>query len=236
MTQPTGGSTTEQVKDQVKDAARATEERARSAADQARRGLRDQVDVRSTQAGERVSGQAGDVRSVAEELRRQGKDGPARLADQLADRAEQLADYLKRADGDRILRDAEDYARRNPWAVAAGGLVLGFAASRFLKASSSQRYRASVGQPSGTARFDEPWRTDATSGGPAAYATEPPVTYSEPPATYTEPPVTYTTEPPVAGTTTEPGVAEPVGRPAEPTDTDVWPPAERPYADPDAGR
>jgi hypothetical protein len=142
MTQ-TDGSTAQQAKDQVKDAAEATEDRARSAAGQAKRGFRDQVDRRSTEAGERISMQAGDVRGVAEELRRQGKDAPARLADQLADRAEQVAGYLERADGDRILRDVEGYARRNPWAVAAGGLVVGFAASRFLKASSGQRYRAS---------------------------------------------------------------------------------------------
>jgi hypothetical protein len=214
MTQPTDGSSAQQVKDQVKDAARATEERARSAAGQARSGLRDQVDARSTQAGDRIGGQAQDVRSVAEELRRQGKDGPARLADQLADRAEQVAGYLQRADGDRILSDVEDYARRYPWAVAAGGLVLGFAASRFLKASSSQRYRASVAPPSGTARFDEPWRSVTTSGRPAAYAGEPPV---------------------ASAATAEAGVVEPVSRSRDPID-DAWPPSERPYADPELGR
>jgi hypothetical protein len=177
MTQP-DGSTAQQVKDQVKDAAQATEDRARSAAGQAKRGFRDQVDRRSTEAGERISMQAGDVRSVAEELRRQGKDAPARLADQLADRAERLAGYLERADGDRILRDVEDYARRNPWAVAAGGLVVGFAASRFLKASSGQRYRASVARPSGTSQLDEPWQP-ASSTAPVIPATEPPIVERE---------------------------------------------------------
>jgi hypothetical protein len=43
----------------------------------------------------------------------------------------------------------EDFARRNPWAVAAGGLVLGLAASRMLKASSSQRYRSSLSNGNG---------------------------------------------------------------------------------------
>jgi hypothetical protein len=35
-----------------------------------------------------------------------------------------------------------DLARKNPWAVVAGGVALGFAASRILKASSSERYQA----------------------------------------------------------------------------------------------
>jgi hypothetical protein len=136
------GSTTEQVKEQVGEQAQVAQKRARGAAEQARGRFRDQVDQRSTQAGERLAGTATDVRSVAEELRRQGKDTPARMVEQAAGRADRAADYLKGASGDRILRDVEGFARGNPWAVAAGGLALGFAASRFLKASSSRRYRA----------------------------------------------------------------------------------------------
>jgi hypothetical protein len=136
------GSTTEQVKDQVRDKAQAAQDKARGAMGQARSRLSDQMDQRSTQAGERISAQAADVRSVAEELRRQGKDTPANLAERVAGQADRLGDYLKGASGDRILRDVEDLARRQPMLVAAGGLLLGFAASRFLKASSSRRYEA----------------------------------------------------------------------------------------------
>jgi hypothetical protein len=139
---PEGGSTTEQVKEQVREQAQVAQERARGAAGQTRSRLRDQVDQRSTRAGERLAGTAADVRSVAEELRRQDKDTPARLAEQAAGQTDRVADYLKGASGERLLRDVEDFARRRPWAVAAGGLALGFTASRFLKASSSRRYQA----------------------------------------------------------------------------------------------
>lgn len=104
--------------------------------------MRTEVDARSTQAGEQVSSQASDIRSVAETLREQGKDQPAKLAEQAADRAERLGGYLQESDADRILRDVEDFARQRPWAVVAGGVALGFAASRFLKASSTDRYNA----------------------------------------------------------------------------------------------
>jgi hypothetical protein len=135
------GPTTDQVKDQVREKAQVAQDKAKGAAKQARSRLRDQVDQRSTQAGERLSGTTSDVRSVAEELRRQGKDTPARMVEQAAGQADRLSDYLKAASGERILRDVEDIARGKPWAVAASGLVLGFAASRFLKASSSRRYQ-----------------------------------------------------------------------------------------------
>jgi hypothetical protein len=134
-------STGEQVKEQVSEQAEVAREKARGAARQARGRFRDQVDQRSTQAGERLAGTAADVRRVAEELRRQGKDTPARMVEQAAGQADRAAGYLKTASGDRILRDVEDFARSKPWAVAAGGLALGFAASRFLKASSGRRYR-----------------------------------------------------------------------------------------------
>jgi ElaB/YqjD/DUF883 family membrane-anchored ribosome-binding protein len=106
------------------------------------------VDSRSRQAGERVSQQANDIRSLSQELRTQGKDGPARIAEQAADRAEKVGSYLTQSDADRILRDAEDFARSNPWAVMAGGLAAGFLASRFLKASSSDRYRGGASSTS----------------------------------------------------------------------------------------
>jgi hypothetical protein len=132
------GGTTDQVRGQVR-------EKAQVAQDKARGRISEQVDQRSTQAGERIAGTASDVRSIAEELRNQGKDTPATLAEQVAGQADRVGDYLKGASGDRILRDAEEFARRQPWLVAAGGLALGFAASRFLKASSSRRYQTSRG-------------------------------------------------------------------------------------------
>ncbi len=128
-------STTEQAKEKA-------QEKAQQAKGQAASRVRDQVDQRSTQAGQQVSTTASDIRSVAEQLRDQGKDQPAKLAEQAAQRAETLGDYLQRSDGDTILSDVEDFGRRQPWAVIAGGVALGFAASRFLKASSSRRYES----------------------------------------------------------------------------------------------
>jgi hypothetical protein len=138
-----GDGPTGQAQQKAQEVASQAQDKAREAAGQARGRVRDQVDQRSTQIGEQVKSNAGDVRSVAEELRNQGKDTPAKYAEQAADRAERIGGYLENADGDKILRDVEDFGRSNPWAVAAGGLILGFAASRLLKASSSQRYQSS---------------------------------------------------------------------------------------------
>jgi hypothetical protein len=181
-------STTEQAKEKV-------QETAQQAAGQARGRLRQQVDQRSTQAGEQVTSTADDVRTVAQQLREQGKEQPAKVAEQAAERAERLGSYLKQADGDTILRDIEDFGRRQPWAVMFGGLAAGFLASRFLKASSSRRYESAyqrTGRPYG-------------DGGYAGRGVMPPAT--------SVPPAVPTTGAPL---TREPGLGEPTpGRPAE---------------------
>jgi hypothetical protein len=151
-TQTEAGSTAGQAKEQVKERTEQVKQQAQQAGGQAKDRLREQVDQRSTQAGERVEATAQDVRSVAEELRKQGKDQPAKLAEQAADRVERVGGYLKEADADRILGDIEDFGRQKPWAIALGGLALGFAASRFLKASSGRRYHELQHDPSYTPR------------------------------------------------------------------------------------
>jgi hypothetical protein len=132
--------TTAQAKDKAQEVAGQAQEKAQEAAGQAKDRLRSQIDDRSTQAGQQVSGHAQDLRSVGDSLREQGKDQPAKLADQAADRLERAGGWLTESDADRILGEVEDFARKNPWAVMAGGLALGFAASRMLKASSTDRY------------------------------------------------------------------------------------------------
>ena len=197
----TGDSTVDQVKDQVREKAQVAQDKAQQATGKARGKLRDQVDQRSTQAGEQVSSTAQDVRSVAEELRNQGKDTPARLAEQAADRVEYVGNYLRDADADRILRDVEDFARRQPWAVVAGGLALGFAASRFLKASSSRRYQSDDGY--GDGGYGRSYAGQSSYATGAAYTSDPAYTGSDygTERSYTSEPAYPTTDvPPVAGT------------------------------------
>jgi hypothetical protein len=178
---------TAQAKDKAQEVAGQAQEKAQEAAGQARDRLRSQIDDRSTQAGDQVRTHAQDLRSVGDSLREQGKDQPARLADQAADRLERAGGWLTESDADRILGDVEDFARKNPWAVMAGGLALGFAASRMLKASSTTRYRSSVddgnralpvptgGVGTGGERFTRPASTTTPATTPPPVSGPPPV-------------------------------------------------------------
>jgi hypothetical protein len=124
------------------------QEKAQQAASKASETARAQVEQRSTEMGERVASTAGDIRSVSEQLREQGKERPAKLADQAAQQIERAGTWLRESDSDKLLSDVEDFGRRQPWVFALGGMALGIAAARFLKASSTQRYeRLHQGDP-----------------------------------------------------------------------------------------
>jgi hypothetical protein len=128
-------STATELAEQAKDKGREIQAQA---GDQ----LRNQLAVRSNQAGEQVKAIGQALRETSGRLREQGQDGPATITDKTAERLDLAGTYLLSAGPDTILADAEDFARRNPWAVAAAAAAAGFAASRFLKASSQKRYES----------------------------------------------------------------------------------------------
>jgi hypothetical protein len=125
--------------------------RAQEAAGQVEVKARDQIDQRTTQMGEQVSATAQALRAGADELVRQGNHSAADAAQRAASQAERLGSYLQDADADRLLADVENVARRNPWTVVVGGVVVGAAAARFLKASSARRYEVSRTGSNGSA-------------------------------------------------------------------------------------
>lgn len=159
-------SATDQTKEVVKETAQQVQEqvgqKAQEVRAQAGTRVRDELDTRSTQAGEQVTATADAIRRVGQQLREEGHEGPAKYADQVAERAERLGGYLTQTNAARLLQDVERFARSQPWLTALSGAAVGFLSSRFLKASSAGRYQESVGQ-NGASPRELP-----AAGGPAA--------------------------------------------------------------------
>jgi hypothetical protein len=149
-------ATADRAKEQVQDKAQVAQEKMQETAETVRSRVREQVDQRSTQTGGQVRSTAQALRSTSERLREDGQEGPAKAAERAADQAEKVGGWLESSDADRILRDVEDFGRRQPLAVVAIGMAAGFAASRFLKASSRTRYTQAGG-----ARADRSWQRPA---------------------------------------------------------------------------
>ena len=108
---------------------------AQAAAEQAKDKASAQVDEKSTQVGQQIGSQGEALQGVAGELRKQGKEGPAKVAEQAAAKVKDVGDYLERADGEKLVETAQQVARDNPAAAAAVGAAAGFAAGRVIKAA-----------------------------------------------------------------------------------------------------
>ena len=97
--------------------------------------VRQEIDRRSTDAGSQVRSVADGLRQAGQDLRKEGNPSIANVADTAAERVDGVASYLTQSDADRLLRDLDTLARRQPALVIAGAFVLGLLGARFLKAS-----------------------------------------------------------------------------------------------------
>jgi hypothetical protein len=109
------------------------------AVEQGRGVVQRQVGQRSAQLGDQIGAASHTIRQVANQARLEGNDQQARIAEEAAKRAERVSNYLGDVDPERLMGDAEDFARRQPWLVAGVGLIAGFVVARSLKASSGRR-------------------------------------------------------------------------------------------------
>jgi IMP dehydrogenase/GMP reductase len=101
--------------------------------------VRQEIDRRATDAGSQVRSVADGLRQASADLRKEGNPSIAGVAETAADRIDGVATYLTESDADRLLRDLDALARRQPYLVIAGAFVLGVFGARFLKASSPRR-------------------------------------------------------------------------------------------------
>lgn len=155
------GSVAEQAREKLEEGATVVQEKAQELKGSAGQRIRQELDVRSTDAGSKLQGTAVALRRSTEQLRQQGDVESAKAMSFVADRADRLGEYLTAANADRVLRDVEAFARRQPWVAALGGTAVGFLASRFLKASSSARYHGTSTQPG----LPQAWQPATASGG-----------------------------------------------------------------------
>jgi ElaB/YqjD/DUF883 family membrane-anchored ribosome-binding protein len=124
----------------VAQAQEKVQETAQQASSTAGRYVREQVETRAVQAGAELQAIAHALQRSGHSLHADGNDVSARAVETVTERVHGVATYLGGTSGDRMLHDVESFGRRRPWAMIGAGVALGFAASRFLKASSRNRY------------------------------------------------------------------------------------------------
>ena len=94
---------------------------------------KDQADGQRARLASGIEHIADSLRQTGETLNEHDQKLAGEYAQKAATRVEHAADYLRERNVDEIVRDLQDFARREPALVLGGAFALGFLAARFLK-------------------------------------------------------------------------------------------------------
>ena len=199
---------TSKAKDMLNQAKNATGEVASQALGQVQEKASTFVDTKTSDVAQSLTGVADTVRQFTETLRT-NQDTPiaqtvAQYGDTVTNQVERIADYLDRADLQKLTRDVESFARRNPAIFIGSAFALGIVAARFIKSSQRRPLPANRQITAGTSR-----RGIGTTGGTSDINLG--TTGTTPPSTVTatgEPPPLGKTLPSVDSPTTDTGASD----------------------------
>ena len=111
--------------------------------DKVRNGATSQLGVQKDRVTEGVTSVAQAVRQSTQQLRDNQHETIAQYVEKAVDQVERFAVRMKEKDANELVRDAQQFARRNPAVFVAAAFGVGIVAARFLK--SSGRSSASSG-------------------------------------------------------------------------------------------
>lgn len=141
------------------------------------------VDTKTSDVAQSLTGVADTVRQFTEDLR-SNQDAPvaqtvAQYGDTVVNQVEKLADYLDRADLNKLTRDLETFAKRNPVVFIGGAFAAGILLARFVKSSQARaasanrqltagKSNAGIAKKSGNTGVSVSGSTPAATGEPPA--------------------------------------------------------------------
>ena len=129
-TKKAAGNLAEQAKDSAQGAMRSASDSARTQANAAKSSVADEV-----------SGVASALRTAAEEMR--SGSPQERTFGQIAEGLADASDALREKDLNAMVSDVSRFARNNPLVFLSGAALIGFAATRFAKATGETEATAS---------------------------------------------------------------------------------------------
>jgi len=137
--------------------------------DKLRNGAASQLGAQKDRATDTVSSVTQAVRQSTQQLRDNQHETVAQYVDRAVDQVERFADQLKHKDVNELVRDAQQFARRNPAVFVGAAFGVGVIAARFLK--SSRPATSSMTPPRTTPMPGNDWRNrtaGAVSTGPVS--------------------------------------------------------------------
>ena len=123
-------------------------DKAAEVAAKAKERIEGQYDAKKDEAMSEIHHLASALRTAADNVRTDGGSSiSATLLTRAAERLDSVGSSFSGKDLDGIVDDVERFARRSPAAFIGGAMLLGFAASRFLKSSGRDQYQPMTTMP-----------------------------------------------------------------------------------------
>ena len=142
-----------------------TKEKAREAASEAQQRLGDQlkssVDSSKARAADTLDSVAQALSQSGQQLRSDNLAPAGDYVDRAGEQLRRASDYLRNTNVDEMVRNTEDFARRQPALFIAGAFTLGVLAARFIKASQAPTFGSIPRERALVPREDaQAWRGD----------------------------------------------------------------------------
>lgn len=139
-------------------------EKARQAASDAQRKvsdeLRTRVDSTRTKAADALGSVAQALTTSVQQLRSDNQGIPGDYVERAGNQIRRASDYLRNTNTDDLVRNAEDFARRQPAVFLGGAFVLGFLAARLVKSSQSPSVGGTIPHDRSLVPVSSTWNTD----------------------------------------------------------------------------
>lgn len=161
-----GTAASQEAKQKAADLADQTKAAAADVAQDMKSAAAAQADAAKATVADEVSGVASALRTAASELR--SGSPQERTFGQIAEALADASDGMREKDLGAMVEDVSNFARKNPLVFLGGAALLGFAATRFAKASDKPRGNSTM---AGTTADTGP--TTAPSAPAAPYTTTP---------------------------------------------------------------
>ena len=149
----------------LRDPVEQTKEKARDAASEAQQKLGEQlrssVDSSKGRAADTLDSIAQALSQSGQQLRSDNLAPASQHVDRAGEQLRRASDYLRNTNVDEMVRNTEDFARRQPALFIGGAFALGLLAARFIKASQAPSYGNVPRERALVPREDTPvWRGD----------------------------------------------------------------------------
>lgn len=129
------------------------QQRAQEATRKAEYQAKSMLEERKGQMATELDTVAQAFRETGGHLRQQNRTQVAQYSDRVAQQVERVSGYLQNQDVDAVVRDAEDFARRQPELFLGAAFGVGLLAARFFKSSSERSQQMGGGRRSESANY-----------------------------------------------------------------------------------